>query len=194
MNNQNENEMEIIESNEIITGSNDSMVSRVDVNIIFPQVKLSYFGRHPNALSKGTRYSAGIDLITEEDVVINPRHICFISTSTFITDSLWLDERSGSQFPRFPDDEYAFPEMPAIFLYARSSMSKRGLILANGVGVIDIDYRDEIKVPLLNVSQSDSVRLNAGERVAQLIAHFVSGNNAFPLAVKRTGGFGSTGK
>lgn len=73
-----------------------------------------------------------------------------------------------------------------------------GLTLPNCVGVIDSDYRGEIKVALINLGQ-ESYTIEPGERVAQLCiapvwqAAFVP---ALDLSdtVRGAGGFGSTGK
>ena len=55
------------------------------------------------------------------------------------------------------------------FIFPRSSVSyKSGVSLANCVGVIDSDYRGEIKVPLINHSDSDFAVHN-GDRIAQMI-------------------------
>ena len=84
-------------------------------------------------------------------------------------------------------------------LYARSGLAvKHGLTLPNCVGVIDSDYRGEIKVALINLGQ-EPYTIEPGERVAQLCiapvwqAAFVP---ALDLSdtVRGAGGFGSTGK
>ncbi|MDX2084499.1 MAG: dUTP diphosphatase [Candidatus Melainabacteria bacterium] len=80
----------------------------------------------------------------------------------------------------------------------RSGLSiKHGISLANCVGTIDSDYRDELKVPLINLSQ-EAYTLQPGERVAQLIVAPVIQVQWQPVeAVSsvegRSGGFGSTG-
>ena len=91
------------------------------------------------------------------------------------------------------------PEGCAGLVYARSSMgAKRGLAPANKVGVIDPDYRGEIKVVLLNHSNQVQV-LQPGERVAQFVITPVL-MPAYEEAEELTdtsrgmGGFGSTGK
>ena len=96
-------------------------------------------------------------------------------------------------------------------LYARSSLAKLGLQLANGVGIIDPSYRGELMVSLFNFHGSDPLP-NIGEecfpmRVAQLIikkrTHF--GKLTFEaslwedckdkyLTERGEGGFGSSGK
>ena len=91
------------------------------------------------------------------------------------------------------------PKGYAGLVFARSSMgAKRGLAPANKVGVIDSDYRGEIRVVLHNHSgEPQSVEL--GERVAQLliVPVFTPGfQEAEKLSdtSRGAGGFGSTGK
>ena len=84
-------------------------------------------------------------------------------------------------------------------VYARSSMgAKRGLAPANKVGVIDPDYRGEIRVVLLNHSKEPQT-LQPGERVAQFVITPVltpSYDEVEELSEtdRGAGGFGSTGK
>src|SRR5699024_6847702 len=59
-------------------------------------------------------------------------------------------------------------ELPA-YVYGRSSWgAKYGVTLANAVGVIDSDYRGEIKVALIN-NGTDLVEIRPGDRIAQLV-------------------------
>lgn len=81
---------------------------------------------------------------------------------------------------------------------ARSGLaSKRGLTLANGVGVIDSDYRGEIGAAMINLG-SEPVELEPGERVAQLMfvpvitARFIE-TDELDETERGAGGFGSTG-
>ena len=83
-------------------------------------------------------------------------------------------------------------------IIARSSTPlKRGLILANAVGVIDPDYcgsTDEVKIQVLNVTDH-TVKLERGARIAQgivLPAPRVEWEEVATTAPSR-GGFGSTG-
>ncbi len=84
-------------------------------------------------------------------------------------------------------------------LSARSGLAIRhGIALANGVGIIDSDYRGEIKVGLINLGEEDFV-INPGERIAQMLIMpvNVSGVEAvFDLSEteRGSGGFGSTGR
>ncbi len=55
------------------------------------------------------------------------------------------------------------------FVYSRSGLGAlKGLTVAQGVGVIDADYRGEITVPLLNTS-GQAYEIKRGERIAQLV-------------------------
>jgi len=91
------------------------------------------------------------------------------------------------------------PKGCAGLVYARSSMGvKRGLAPANKVGVIDSDYRGEIRVVLLNHGKSTQT-VEHGERVAQFLITPVltpAYEEAEELSdtSRGAGGFGSTGK
>lgn len=127
----------------------------------------------------GTLEAAGADLYAclEETVTISPGETVFIPTGIALE----------------------VPKGCAGLIYARSSMgTKRGLAPANKVGVIDSDYRGEIKVVLLNHSQSAQT-VEHGERIAQLLITpvFTPGFvqvEELDNTARGTGGFGSTGK
>lgn len=91
------------------------------------------------------------------------------------------------------------PKGCAGLIYARSSMgTKRGLAPANKVGVIDSDYRGEIRVVLLNHGK-ETQRIEHGERIAQLVITPVLTPSyvqveELDVTDRGTGGFGSTGK
>lgn len=93
----------------------------------------------------------------------------------------------------------ATPAGYGLILSARSSLaSKKGLFLANGIGVIDPDYagnEDEILLSVYNFS-AQSVTVERGERIAQ--GMFVridraSWNEVARMDEHSRGGFGSTG-
>ena len=84
-------------------------------------------------------------------------------------------------------------------VYARSGLAiKQGVTLSNCVGVIDSDYRGEIKVGLVNLGAAP-VTLSPGERVAQLCiapvwqAAFAPAQE-LSATDRGAGGFGSTGR
>ena len=90
---------------------------------------------------------------------------------------------------------YATPGSAA----ARSGLSiKHGLCMANGVGVVDSDYRGELKVPMINLGK-EAYTIQPGERVAQLCIAPVYTAAFVPVqelgdTTRGAGGFGSTGK
>ena len=83
-------------------------------------------------------------------------------------------------------------------VYARSGLAgKHGIALANGVGVIDSDYRGEILCALHNAGSEPFV-IEPGDRIAQLVLTPVVGIrwqevDELPDSDRGTGGFGSTG-
>jgi dUTP pyrophosphatase len=84
-------------------------------------------------------------------------------------------------------------------IFARSSTPlKRGLMVANGVGIVDEDYcgpDDEVKIAVLNFTAS-AVRVAAGDRLAQgmlLPVNRVTWQDIDVLRKESRGGFGSTG-
>ena len=136
---------------------------------------------HPNAQlpTYGSAYAAGADLYAclETPVTIAPG------------ESVWIPTGIALEVP----------EGCAGLVYARSSLGvKRGLAPANKVGVIDSDYRGEIRVVLLNHGNQVQT-IEHGERVAQFIitpvltpAYYEA--DELTDTQRGTGGFGSTGK
>lgn len=127
----------------------------------------------------GSAEAAGADLYAclDEPVTIAPGEVYWVPTGVALE----------------------VPKGCAGLVFARSSMgAKRGLAPANKVGVIDSDYRGEVKVVLLNHSNQPQT-LEPGERVAQLVIVPVYTPGFCQVeeldATQRgVGGFGSTGK
>ncbi len=91
------------------------------------------------------------------------------------------------------------PEGWGAFVFPRSGLSfKKGITMANCVGVIDTDYTGEVKVSAINLSDKDYT-INPGDRVAQLVflpvekAIFIQAESLDDTE-RGAGGFGSTGK
>lgn len=136
---------------------------------------------NPNAIlpTYGSVEAAGADLYAclESPVTIEPGETVWIPTGIALE----------------------VPKGCAGLVYARSSMGvKRGLAPANKVGVIDSDYRGEIRVVLLNHGNQTQT-VEHGERVAQfLITPVVTPDYMEVESLSDTdrgaGGFGSTGK
>ena len=85
-----------------------------------------------------------------------------------------------------------------LLTYARSSLAAgHGLAPANCVGVIDLDYRGEIFIPLHN-SSAEGYTIQPGERIAQLvvtpiITPEICEAEELDDTARGAGGFGSTG-
>ena len=125
---------------------------------------------------RGSQEAAGYDLYSVDSVDINPGECKLISTGIAIQ---LPSGYFGAIFPR------------------SGTAVKRGLRLANCVGVIDSDYRGEVKVPLYNDSQ-EVQPVEQGERIAQLIIlpyATVSFEVVDELSdtIRGNGGFNSTG-
>lgn len=134
--------------------------------------------------TRGTSQSAGLDLSAciAVPIEIKPHEIKLIPTGL----SACLEV----------DDSYQNSAM--LMLCARSGLAaKHGIGLANGVGIIDLDYRGEIKAALVNQSEIPFT-IEPGMRIAQLIAvqtfmPAVFEMDVLPDTERGSGGFGSTG-
>lgn len=91
------------------------------------------------------------------------------------------------------------PEGYQISIRSRSGIAfKEGLIITNGVGTIDSDYRGEIMIGLANISSEPQVIID-GERIAQMLLEKVNlitfvEVNELSDTDRGVNGFGSTGK
>ncbi len=127
-----------------------------------------------------TAGSAGLDLaacIEEKELLFTPDERIFIGTGIAM-------EITQQGF--------------AGFVYSRSGLgTKQGLVVTQGVGVIDPDYRGEIMVSLHNISGQPQ-RITKGQRIAQLVfmpfarPKIVSARE-LTATQRGSGGFGSTG-
>jgi dUTP pyrophosphatase len=124
-----------------------------------------------------TAGAAGFDLAASADLTVQPGAVTLVPTGLVI----------------------AVPAGHFLAIFARSSTPlKRGLMVANGVGVVDSDYSgptDEIKIEVYNFTATP-VEVRRGDRLAQGVivpfvrAEWVEGDG--PAGPSR-GGFGATG-
>ena len=84
---------------------------------------------------------------------------------------------------------------------ARSSLGSKGLILPHSIGTIDADYRGELFVLMTWIGEGESYRVNAGERIAQLLISPIPEVSFKEVSIEQLGdtkrgdgGFGSTGR
>lgn len=126
-----------------------------------------------------TALSAGMDLRAnlESPITLRPLERCLVPTGLFI----------------------ALPQGYEAQVRPRSGLAlKKGITVLNTPGTIDADYRGEIGVILVNLSQEDFV-INDGERIAQMVVarhETVTWETVDNLdeTERGAGGFGHTGK
>ena len=141
-------------------------------------VKIKKLNENAKLPAYGSEFAAGADLCACTDVPVEiPPHATVLIRTGLAAE---------------------IPMGYAGLIYARSGLaSKRGLAPANKVGVVDADYRGEIKVALHNHSDRAAAVL-PGDRIAQLViapvlhAEFEE-VESLSDTVRGEGGFGSTG-
>jgi dUTP pyrophosphatase len=127
--------------------------------------------------TRGTPGAAGLDLYADQDVLVLDG--CTKTLGTGIAVEV--------------------PEGYVGLVFMRSSMGKTGVALANAVGVIDSDYRGEIKLCLTYIAGTGGHFIKQGDRVAQLVVlpaptFDLVEVDALTATARGTGAFGSTGK
>lgn len=144
--------------------------AKLKIKKLDPQAKMPTYG---------SEFSAGADLyaLAETSIRISPGETAIVHTGLAAE----------------------IPEGLVGLIYARSGLAtKKGLAPANKVGVIDSDYRGEIRVALHNHSAQQQT-IEPFERVAQFVlAPYIQAEfeetDALSDTVRGEGGFGSTGK
>ena len=147
-----------------------STVAAVEVAVqrLDPEVPLPTYARSGDA---------GCDLVTTEDVVLEPGERALLPTGIAI----------------------ALPEGYAAFVHPRSGLAAHhGVSVVNAPGTVDSGYRGEIKVVLINHDPREAVRLTRLDRIAQLVVQRVEQvawreTDALPASERGTAGHGSTG-
>jgi len=130
---------------------------------------------------RATKYSAYVDLFAREDVNIWAGETRIVPLGV----KLKLDL-----------SKYGEPFLISNYLEIalRSSLAVKGLIIANGIGIVDLDYPDEIGLIVHN-SLDTSYNIKKGDKVAQCtIKEHKSYSMGYESDVVRSGGFGSTNK
>lgn len=115
------------------------------------------------------------DICSNEEIRLDPGEVTKVKTGLFI------EIPSGYRFD----------------IYVRSGLAAKGIMLANGVGKIDSDYRGEICVLLYNSSKF-SYKIEKGDRIAQgeindVIQVIWNNVDILSESERGSGGFGSTG-
>lgn len=166
--------------------------------------------------TKGSKYSACVDVYANETIIIGAGETVMIGLGIAIDDELLVksipmkryamafDETLHAESEQYYKDViHNFMESHYLQLMLRSSLGKSGLMLPNGVGIIDLDYKDEIKMIIHNPidyvtfhnEDYSQYTINKGDRIGQitLLEH-----KAYLFGIEsedeRVGGFGSSGK
>ena len=125
---------------------------------------------------RSTKYSAGFDVFANEDVVIGAGETKLIGTGLTIDYDAWHEflvfGKGRGLFKNF----HEFMVSHYFALHIRSPLRAKGLT-SLGTGIIDMDYRDEIKMvihyPLTLDLDADysckEYKINKGDKIGQLI-------------------------
>lgn len=121
---------------------------------------------------------AGLDLLSARDVTLEPSQRQLVPTGLAI----------------------ALPDGWAGFVQPRSGLATRqGLSIVNTPGLVDAQYRGELKVNLINLDPSETIHIHRGDRIAQLVVQrvpMVTLEEVEELDTTERGehGFGSSGR
>ena len=131
----------------------------------------------PYLPARATAHSAGYDFFCPEDITIEPHELI----------TVWTNVKAYME----TDD--------VLQIYIRSSLGKKGLMLANSCGIVDCDYAGNpdndgnIGIMLKNLSDKP-MSFKRGDKIAQGIFSRYLVTDDDDTIKERTGGFGSTGE
>ena len=160
--------------------------------------------------TRGSKYSAAVDLYASEDVVIGAGETVIVGLGVCIDLDNFISRLYTSDIKfkkcKFMEEHY-------LELHPRSSLRAKGLI--SGVGVIDLDFEQEIKIIIHNPIRTESIvntmrvhqykeeldafnfdyKIKKGDKIAQML---LKEHKSYLFGIEsneeRTGGFGSTGE
>jgi dUTP pyrophosphatase len=145
------------------------------------EVEIGIAKLEPDAITptQGSAHAAGWDLYALEETIVKKYQSSVIRTGIAV----------------------AIPNGWEGQIRCRSSLGKKGMIMPNGIGTIDSDYRGELMVLATWIGQGEEFLISKGERVAQLLfaqvptVRFVEMEyNELGITDRGVGGFGSSGK
>ena len=146
---------------------------------VFLSIEFAKLSPQAKLPTRGSSQAAGWDLYALEETIINRRKSSMIKTGLAV----------------------AIPEGWEGQIRCRSSLGKKGMIMPNGVGTIDSDYRGELIVLATWIGEGESFTVKAGERVAQLLFAPVPNVEIIETEYEKLGqtergkgGFGSSGQ
>lgn len=134
---------------------------------------------------------SGFDLFVPQNVTIQPGKITLINMKV---------KCSVTKTSRSPTMGNITTEKPSpYYMYARSSVSKRGIMLVNSVGIIDCGYRGNLMAAFFNTTD-DPVTIHKGDRLTQICMPGLDYDFSVEIAKnlqeteRGSGGIGSTGR
>ena len=164
-------------SNFARTGNQAPRTSNLEYNRVMLSARIRRLRPDVPLPAFQTPESAGFDLAASEDTTVQPGEVMLVPTGLVIE----------------------VPHGHLLGVFARSSTPlKRGLMVANGVGVVDPDYsgpQDEVKIEVVNFTGKPVV-VKKGDRIAQGIiipCRQVEWREADEIRANSRGGFGATG-
>lgn len=147
---------------------------RAEVEVLFAKLD-----ENAEAPTQGTKSAAGWDLRALEKTTVSKGNSTKIRTGLAV----------------------AIPDGWEGQIRSRSSLGSKGMIMPNGVGTIDSDYRGELMVLATWIGEGDSIVLEKGERIAQLLIAPVPVTSFTEVSFENLsktergeGGFGSSGR
>lgn len=150
-----------------------SLMSNSILDNVILKKRLIYMSDTGNQLTLGTSGSAGLDIKSIEEVTIGSYELISIRTGIYLET----------------------PKNHFCLLANRSSMAMKELLVMGGI--IDSDYRGEIKVMIKNLSSS-SYKIHKNDKIAQIICiKCLTASekvNCLSITDRNTKGFGHTGK
>ena len=124
-----------------------SLFCKYVVGYFYPSFEVEFRSESARMPTKGTTFSAGYDLYSDENVIVKPWERCCVKTN------ITIDMQNNTN------------------IYARIA-PRSGLSLKNGIhvgaGVVDSDYGGNVGVVLFNLSNEEFV-VEKGNRIAQVI-------------------------
>jgi dUTPase len=158
--------------------------------------------------TRGSKYSACVDLYAAHDCVIGAGETKLVGLGVAIDIHDWYNEYPN-RIPQpfggkngYQDSLSHWMKGHYLQLMLRSSLGKKGLILPNGVGVIDLDYADEVKAMIHRpmklyhgMVDNSELAIKKGDKIAQItLLEHKSYLFGIETDNERRGGFGSTGE
>ena len=125
---------------------------------------------------RATKYSAGYDLYSPIDITIKPGE----------SEMIWTNIKA------------TFNSNEVLMIFVTSKMGKKHIMLANGTGIIESDYYNNISndgnlgIRLINLGKEDYC-IKVGDKIGQgVFTYFLTVDDEEEITNVRTGGFGST--